>query len=183
MPMPSFYHGSKILKNEHIAKCFIINIFSHSTATLFSARCEPIYIYRLAPCTNGDCVWHCTNDYIHKQHLTSKNIYIGLHLALTETVCGIAPMTTFTNNILLPKTYISHFPIMANHLEPYNICIIRNLALTETVCGIAPMTTFTNNILLPKTYISHFPIMANHLEPYNICIIRKALPKKSCRCL
>lgn len=54
MPMPSFYHGSKILKNEHIAKCFIINIFSHSTATLFSARCEPIYIY------------------------------IGLHLALTE---------------------------------------------------------------------------------------------------
>lgn len=39
----------------------------------FSARCEPIYIY------------------------------IGLHLALTETVCGIAPMTTFTNNILLPK--------------------------------------------------------------------------------
>lgn len=87
MPMPSFYHGSKILKNEHIAKCFIINIFSHSTATLFSARCEPIYIY------------------------------IGLHLALTETVCGIAPMTTFTNNILLPKTYISHFPVMANHLE------------------------------------------------------------------
>lgn len=71
MPMPSFYHGSKILKNEHI----IINIFSHSTATLFSARCEPIYIYRLAPCTNGDCVWHCTNDYIYKQRLTTKNLY------------------------------------------------------------------------------------------------------------
>ena len=70
MPMPSFYHGSKILKNEHIAKCFIINIFSHSTATLFSARCEPIYIY------------------------------IGLHLALTENVCGIAPMTTFTTKNL-----------------------------------------------------------------------------------
>ena len=49
--------------------------FSHSTATLFSASCEPIYIYRHAPCTNGDCVWHCTNDYIHKQHLTSKNLY------------------------------------------------------------------------------------------------------------
>ena len=34
-----------------------------------------LYIYRLAPCTNGDCVWHCTNDYIHKQHLTTKNLY------------------------------------------------------------------------------------------------------------
>jgi len=20
-------------------------------------------------------VWHCTNDYIHKQHLTTKNLY------------------------------------------------------------------------------------------------------------
>lgn len=91
MPMPSFYHGSKILKNEHIAKCFIINIFSHSTATLFSARCEPIYIY------------------------------IGLHLALTETVCGIAPMTTFTNNILLPKliSVISRlWRIIWNHTIP-----------------------------------------------------------------
>ena len=81
MPMPSFYHGSKILKNEHIAKCFIINIFSHSTATLFSARCEPIYIY------------------------------IGLHLALTETVCGIIFCLMFRFN--LSKSICSQFREMA----------------------------------------------------------------------
>ena len=127
MPMPSFYHGSKILKNEHIAKCFIINIFSHSTATLFSARCEPIYIY------------------------------IGLHLALTETVCGIAPMTTFTNNILLPKTYISHFPIMANHLEPYNICIIRK-ALLKKSCRCLWKGFLETFMLFKISFIQALPI-------------------------